>query len=140
MTAMRWRVLVGVAALGLSPIVGACTGPGAGVLPSGNVTTAVQGWEHWFRLEWAPQPTPSGANIDGYIYNNYGETAANVQILAQGLDGAGNLIGQKIEWVPGTVPGMNRALFRVAGLPPAQQYRVSVWAFDFVQSSSAPQR
>jgi hypothetical protein len=109
-------------------------------MPSATVTTAIQGWEQWFHLDWTAQPTPSGAAIDGYIYNDYGAAASNVQILAQGLDAAGNVVTQKIAWVPGIVPALNRAWFQVGSLPPAQTYRVSVWAFDFVQSPSAPIR
>ena len=56
------------------------------------------------------------------------------------FDTTGNLVSQKIAWVPGTVPALNRAYFKVPGLPPAQSYRVSVWAFDFVQSSGSPLR
>jgi len=123
------------------PLLAGCAGGGPyGVAPSASMTTAIQGWEHYFRLDWAAEPRRAGHDIGGYIYNNYGEAAANVQILAQGLDAAGNVVGQKLAWVPGTVPPVNRASFRVAGLPPAAAYRVSVWAFDFVQSSGAPQR
>jgi hypothetical protein len=65
----------------------------------------------------------------------------NVQLLAQGLDAAGNVVTQKLAWVPGTVPPMNRAMFTVpGGLAPAERYRVTVWAFEFVESGSAPQR
>jgi hypothetical protein len=98
--------------------------------PSSSVTTTVQGWEHWFQLDWTAQATPAGEEIAGYIYATYGKGAVNVQILAQGLDAAGNVVGQKIEWVPGVVPGLSRTYFRVSGLPPATSYRVTMWAFD----------
>ena len=134
MTRSQVRTLIGSLLLGLTPLVTGCSGSAAGVVPSGSTTTAIQGWEHYFRLDWAPHTTPSGQEIDGYIYNNYGAAAANVQILAQGLDPAGNVMNQKLAWVPGQVPPLNRAFFKVAGLAPAERYRVSVWAFDFVQS------
>jgi len=94
------------------------------------------GWERYFRLDWTAQEKAGGREIDGYIYNNYGQPAAGVQILAQGLDASGNVVGQKLEWVPGIVPALNRSYFRVAGLPPANAYRVSVWGFDWVQGNS----
>ena len=50
------------------------------------------------------------------------------------------MIAEKLEWVPGIVPPLNRAYFRVPGLPPAERYRVSVWAFDWVQSGGRPER
>ena len=113
-----------------------CTGVGAGMTPSASVTTTMQGWEHYFRLDWAPKATPSGVEIDGYVYNTYGQPMANVRVLAQALDQSNNVLGQKIEWVPGIVPNFNRSYFRIAGLPSAQQYRVSVWSFDIVDSDS----
>ena len=141
MTRARVRMLAGALLLALTPLMTGCNGAAAaGMTPSASVTTAIQGWEHWFRLDWTAHATPKGNEIDGYIYNSYGAAAANVQILAQALDTTGNLVSQKIAWVPGTVPALNRAYFKVPGLPPAQSYRVSVWAFDFVQSSGSPLR
>jgi len=139
MTRGRVRVLAGAVLLALTPLMTGCNGAAAsGMTPSASVTTAIQGWEHWFRLDWAPHATPQGNDIDGYIYNNYGAAAVHVQILAQALDTTGNVVSQKLAWVSGSVPALNRAFFKVSGLPPAQSYRVSVWAFDFVQSSSGP--
>jgi len=130
------RTFGGVVLLGL--VLAGCTGRGAGLMPSAEVTTAIQGWEHYFRIDWAPNAKPTGQEIDGYVYNNYGTPASNVQILAQTLDKSGNLVDQKIAWVPGIVPALNRAYFRVPGLPTGDRYRVTVWGFDFVESSSSP--
>src|SRR5438270_6428896 len=93
--------------------------------PSAAVTTAVQGWEHYFRLEWTPERRPDGAVIDGYVYNTYGQPAGNVRLLAQALDAGNNVVAQRIEWVPGVVPNFNRSYFKIAPLPPADHYRVS---------------
>ena len=117
---------------------GGCAG--TGLTPSSTVTTAVQGWEHYFRLDWAPQAHPAGTAIDGYIYNTYGSPAGNVQVLAQALDASNNVVAQKIEWVPGVVPALSRSYFRVSPLPPADQYRVTVWAFDIIDTSGFPRR
>jgi hypothetical protein len=136
MTETRRRVLAGAVLLVLAPLAAGCTGVFAGVTPSASVTTAVQGWEHYFRLDWTAQAGPNGRVIDGYIYNDYGSPTANVQLLAQGLDAGGNVVGQKLEWVPGVVPGLQRSYFRIAALPPAPQYRVSVWSFDVIEAPS----
>ena len=108
----------------------------AGPMPSATTTTAMIGWENYFRVDWTAQEKPGGREIDGYVYNKYGQPMSNVQILAQGLDATGNVVGQKLEWVPGIVPALNRSYLRVAGLPPANAYRVSVWGFDIVQGNS----
>ena len=119
----------------LATVVGGCAGAASTSLsPSASVTTAVQGWEHYFRLDWTEQAKPGGREIDGYLYNTYGSAAVNVRVLAQAIDGTGNVVGQKIEWVPGGVPPLSRGYFRVAGLPAANAYRVSVWTFDWLQS------
>jgi hypothetical protein len=109
-----------------------------GMTPSASVTTTIQGWESWLRLDWTTQVRPNGQEIDGYLYSKYGSTIFNVQLLAQGLDGAGNVMHQKIAWVPGTVPSLQRAYFRIPEMPQADRYRVTVWAFDFVQSKTMP--
>jgi hypothetical protein len=124
----------------LTALAAGCSGAAAGVTPSASTTTAIQGWEYYFRLEWDAVEMAGGKQVGGYIYNNYGAAAGNVRILAQGVDGAGNLVGQRIAWVPGTVPALSRSYFTVAGLPEASQYRVSVWAWDFVQSPGMPER
>src|SRR5688500_13698363 len=110
-------------ALGFTALVvfvAGCAGTGGagGVTPSASVTTAIQGWENYFKLDWTAQPTGSGTEIGGYVYNQYGSPATNVQVLAQALDERGNVVAQKLEWVPGMVPPLDRAFFRVAGLPP----------------------
>jgi hypothetical protein len=130
-----WRSLarmLGVATVAVLA-AGCASGGSGGMTPSASVTTVMQGWERYFALDWAVSPKANGNQIDGYLYNQYGAAAANVQILAQGLDEKGNVIAQKLEWVPGMVPPLSRAFFRVPGLPPAPQYRVAVWAFDWVQ-------
>jgi hypothetical protein len=129
-----------MALLAFAPIVAGCSGAAAGMTPSASTTTAIQGWEHYFRLEWAAQPTPQGQAIDGYVYNKYGAEAMGMQILAQGLDATGNVVGQKLAWVSGSVPPFNRAFFTVPGLPQAERYRVSVWAYDFVQGTNSDHR
>jgi hypothetical protein len=113
-------------------LVGGCAG--TGLEPSAAVTTAVQGWERYFRLDWTGQAVPGGMAIDGYIYNTYGSSAANVRVLAQALDATDGVIAQRIEWVQGVVPNFSRSYFRVAALPPAAAYRVTVWSFDIVES------
>lgn len=128
------RLLAAALLLALPPLLSGCAGSSGGLTPSATTTTAVQGWKHYFQLDWQPRTTATGSEVDGYIYNKYGAAAVNVQILAQGLDPVGNVVSQKLAWVQGSVPPLNRALFRVAGLAPADRYRVSVWAFDFVQS------
>jgi hypothetical protein len=112
-----------------------CAGASAGVVPSASVTTAMQGWEHYLRLDYAAQEAPDGRTLEGYVYNRYGSPMVSVQILGQALDASGNVVGQKLAWVQGGVPALDRSYFRVAGLPPAPAYRASIWTFDTLQSA-----
>lgn len=129
------RVVVSAVLLALAPMLSGCAGLSPGMAPSASVTTAIQGWEQWFRLDWAAQARPAGHEIHGYVYNTYGQAAIHMQILAQALDQNGAVVGQKLAWVQGDVPAKSRSYFRVAGLAPAPSYRVSVWAFDFLQGA-----
>jgi hypothetical protein len=122
-------LLVAIAVAGCAP----------GLAPSADVTTITQGWERYFRIDATTTPTPGGTEIDGYIYNLYGRPA-EVRLLAQALDASNTVVAQKIEWVLGGVPQLNRAYFKISPLPPADQYRVSVWSFDIIDTSDFPRR
>jgi hypothetical protein len=130
----RFGRIAVVAAVALVP--GACAE--SGIRPSAEVTSTVPSWQNWFRLAWAVDPE-SGATrrITGYVYNEYGEAAYGVQLLTQALDKSGAVLHQRIEWA-GSIPPLSRSYFEVRNLPPAEQYRVSVWAFDFRQGDSWP--
>ena len=130
---MRFAALL----LLVTTLAAGCAGAtGSGVVPSATTTTAIVGWESWVRIDWTAQPNPGGNDIVGYVTSHRGHTLINVRVLAQGLDASGNVVGQKIEWVPSAVPAMQRTYFRVPGLPPAARYRVSVWTFDTVEGNS----
>lgn len=125
--------LSGIALCAAFIVVGGCAGA-PGLTPSASVTTTTLGWEHYFKIDWGLEPGPADSRAAaGYVYNEYGRRAENVQILAQALDASGNVIGQRLAWVPGGVPALSRGYFKVGPLPPADAYRVSVWAFDFLE-------
>ena len=46
------------------------------------------------------------------------------------LDASGNVIGQRVEWLPEMIPALGRAYFEIPKMPPAAQYRVTVWSYD----------
>jgi hypothetical protein len=132
---MRKRCAAAVLLL-LIPLAAGCGGASASLTPSASVTTAMQGWERWLRVEWTAQARASGQEIDGYVYSQYGSGIFDVQLLAQGLDSNGNVVSQKLAWMPGVVPALQRSYFRIGAMPSAASYRVTVWAFETVQSQS----
>jgi hypothetical protein len=103
--------------------------------PSATVTTLMPDSERWFKLSWEAVPERAGdrQRLRGYVENTYGESVNKVQLLAQALDGAGGVVEQRIDWLPGTVPGFGRAYFEIPKMPRAEHYRVSVWAYDRLQ-------
>ena len=104
----------------------------ASITPSATITTLTPDAERLFRLSWEPIPEHDGAHVRlrGYVENLDGERAARVQLLAQALDGDGTVLEQKIEWLPDTVSSFGRVYYEIPHMPPANQYRVTVWSFD----------
>jgi hypothetical protein len=76
--------------------------------------------------------------VSGYVMNEYGAPMKNVQLLVQALDENNKVVGQKLVWLGGVLSGFDRRYFEVTGLPPAKDYRVSVWAYDRIESPSWP--
>jgi len=121
----------GVLALGMP----ACGYDGDALKPSATVTTLTAGWERHFTLEWTVEPRPDGGVLlSGSITSSHGARAEPMRLLAQTLDAAGAVVGQRIFWVPGGVGGFQRAYFVFPDLPAADRYRVSVWDYTFQQS------
>ena len=103
--------------------------------PSASVTTLMPDSERWFKLSWQAVPEKNGdqRRLRGYVVNTYGEAAARVQLLAQALDSSGAVVGQRVEWLPGVVPGFGRAYFEIPKMPKADHYRVTVWSYERIQ-------
>ena len=53
-----------------------------------------------------------------------------------GADASGNVIGQRLEWLPEMIPALGRAYFEIPKMPPAAQYRVTVWSYDRLKGGS----
>ena len=103
--------------------------------PSASVTTLMPDTERWFKLSWeaAPEKNADQRRLRGYVENTYGEAAARVQLLAQALDSSGAVVGQRVEWLSGVVPGFGRAYFEIQKMPKADHYRVTVWSYERIQ-------
>src|SRR5262245_23240730 len=124
---MRTSIVLGIAS---SMLFASCSP--TSTTPSATVTTLSPDSERLFRLSWETVPEHDGTHVRlrGYIENLYGESAARVQLLAQALDTSSNVVDQKIVWLPGTVSAFGRAYYEIPNVRAANQYRVTVWAFD----------
>ena len=102
--------------------------------PSATVTTLMPDSERSFKVNWEVRPERGDSRrLSGYVENTWGEAAAKVQLLAQALSSSGDVVGQRIEWIPGAIPGFGRVYYEVPGMPPADHYRVTVWAYERIQ-------
>jgi hypothetical protein len=118
-------------------VVTACAAMTHDAAPTASLTTMIPGWERYFAIEWTAVPEPGGLRrLDGYVFNRYGEYAADVRLLIQGLDTSGAVMDQRVVWGPTGVGGFGRSYFDVRHLPAADQYRVSVWDFRLIQGAS----
>jgi hypothetical protein len=127
------RAIIAAAQLGVMVVaMTACVTSSSYLSPTESNTTLMAGWEQHFTLEWTAEPEPGNARrLTGYIYNRHGEPATAVRVLAQALDPAGAVLGQRIEWVPEGVNGFGRTYFLVPHLPAANTYRVTIWDYTF---------
>lgn len=132
MTTLRLVLVLSV----ITIMTAACAHLGTGASPplSSTATTLMYGWERYFTIEWAADADRNGARrVTGYVYNQKGEYALDMRVLAQALDASGTVVGQRIAFVPGGVGGLGRVYFEVPNLPVASAYRVSVWDYTWAQ-------
>jgi hypothetical protein len=100
-----------------------------------SVTTQMSGWEQHFKLEWTVDSAPGGKRrLSGYVTKQSGGHAEPMRLLVQALDASGAVVERRIWAIPGGVGGSQRAYFEIRDLPPAHEYRVSVWDYSLIQS------
>ena len=125
---MRVRVLVITVVVGM---LAAATDVAAQ-----SLTPHFPGWERYFTVSWEPFERRGQPHLSGYIVSSYGVLATGVQLLVDSLDSSGQIVAQRVEWLGGSnLPGFSRTYFEVPIRQQGQSYRVSVFAFDFVQSA-----
>jgi hypothetical protein len=84
------------------------------------------------RLDWEVRIGRGGrAVIEGYVYNDYGRPASEVQLLVETLDASGAVIARDIGFVRGVVQFNDRAYFEVPLKVTGASYRVSVTSLNW---------
>jgi hypothetical protein len=102
--------------------------------PSAAVTSLVPNVQRWFKVNWTADPERDGERrLRGYVESALGEPANKVQLLALALDASGNVVGHRLEWVPEVIPALGRVYFEIPRMPPATEYRVTVWAYERIK-------
>ena len=89
--------------------------------------------DQFFRVEWTVSPGRLGdSRITGYVYNQYGDAAENVQLRISEVDASGRAASSVTRPVYGTVPAEDRSYFDVQ-VPTSSSYQVAVQSFDFLE-------
>jgi hypothetical protein len=99
-------------------------------------TPLVLGWEQFFKITWEPFQRNGRPYIGGYVLNDWGFPSRRVQLLVDGLDSSGRVVSQRIVWLGQELTPGSRAYFEIRAPQPASGYRVSVFAFDWMQAAS----
>jgi hypothetical protein len=99
-----------------------------------NLTPLVAGWEQFFKLDWQAGQRGQQAVVWGHLLNDWGMPANQIQLLVEGLDASGGVVGQKVAWFGSALtPGM-RGYFEVPVPWKTPNHRVSVFAFNWIQA------
>lgn len=135
------RTLAAVARLGLLAVVlTACATGSAQIAPSASFTTLMPGWESKFAVEWNVVPASDGSSVVfGRVTSRYGQYAEPFTLLGQSLDASNNVVSQRVERVPGGVPGFNSTYYEIRRMAAADHYKVTVWSYSFVEQRGVVQ-
>jgi len=89
-----------------------------------------------FLVNWTASPAALGeSRITGYIYNNYGDAADQVQLRITEFDASGQPIASFIKLVDEIVPAFDQTYFDVLVPGQAASYRVAVESFNFLEGT-----
>jgi len=130
------RAVVSWVALGVIALAASTCASASNALTSPTeFDSLVPGWQSKFSLEWKVQPSKDGTNIVyGQVSSHYGEHASPFRVLGMAVDASGKVVGQRIGWVPGGVPGFAKVYFEIDKLAPAASYKVTVWDYTFIEA------
>ena len=125
MSLRRWSLAVALAAC-LVPTVAPA---------QARYTPMVVGWERFFVITTDVVQAGGRTRVTGTILNEFGFAATRVQLLIDGLDASGQVTGQSVVWLGQMLGPSGRGYFDVPA-PAGVKFRVSVFAFDWVQTAS----
>ena len=124
----------------IAVVVSACATAANPLTSTTEFDTLVPGWESKFSIAWKSEPAPDGTNrVYGRIASHYGQYASPFRVLGMAVDDSGKVVAQRIEWVPGGVPGFNQAYFEIGHLAVAASYKVTVWDYTFIEARGTMQ-
>jgi hypothetical protein len=132
MTISVTRKVLGRAAVGMLIGLVVCTGSASS--QTRELQPLVVGWERYFVLTWEPFESRGRPGVSGRVNNVSPHSVRNIQVLVESLDGGGQIVAQKIAWVPGDLGGGGSLYFEVP-VTSSPSYRVRIFAYDRVESN-----
>ena len=105
---------------------------GTGVAGAREIKPHMLGWEQIFTLEYGPGEYRGQPAVEGVVTNISPYLLTGVRLLVDTLDVNGNILTQKVTYVPGEFPGGTHAYFSVPTTP-APAYRVRVYTYDRIE-------
>src|SRR5713101_1706815 len=119
----------------IAVVVSSCATGGDPLTSRTEYDTLVPGWESKFSIAWKSEPARDGTNrVYGRIASHYGQYASPFRVLGMAVDASGKVVAQRVEWVPGGVPGFTEVYFEIDHLVVAASYRVTVWDYTFIEA------
>ena len=87
--------------------------------------------DQFFHVEWRAGAGRAGmSRITGYVYNDYGQAAQDIELRITGLNSAGQPVRAIVQHLTDTVPSRGRGYFDLQ-VPASEAYQVDVESFDF---------
>jgi hypothetical protein len=87
--------------------------------------------QEYFHLDWNASPgRPGMSRIVGYVYNDYGQAAEDIELKIIGLDSAGQPLNTMFRHMSDTVPSRGRGYFDLQ-VPVSESYKIDVESFEF---------
>lgn len=123
----RLGILASLVSLGV--LAGAAAAPGTATA----LSPLVVGWERFFELRWGGEMRAGRPVVAGDVVNTFGVPARRVQLLVENLDAAGQVTSQTVAWLGSELTPGSRAYFEVPVAQAAPSYRVTVFAFEWIQ-------
>lgn len=105
---------------------------GVGPAAPAGALSATSTVDSRLRLDWEVGARHGGRPvIQGYLYNDYLRSAAEVHLLVETVDASGAVTARQVGFVRGVIPFKDRAYFEVPIKTAGASYRVSITAFDW---------
>lgn len=121
----RWVLVAAIAAL--LPLAG----------ESAPLQPLSPGWEQFFRIQWDAGTWRGKPVVQGYLSNESPYLVDRIQLLVESLDGKGEIVSQRVDWVQGALTPFSRTYFSAAAPDPASSYRVRVFSYDRIETGGS---